>query len=321
MKNSLKFIRAFAVTIALIICLIVLCGFYNYTAIDGCLKIDKENNALISDSEQIKILQLTDVQFQSYISQSVAFYAIKKTVRKINPDMICFTGDMLDNKSNENHLRAFITFMDSFECPWAVTMGNHDYKSNVSMLVQDEIYSSAENCLYKKGDIESSFGNYHYNIIYNDKAVFSLVFMDSMIDGFTLEHALWYEQTISKNCVLLDGAIIPSFVFYHIPTVDTVNAIKLYDENSTIGTGEINESVDAQKSDVGLFDKIYRLGSTKAVFYGHDHVNNAIIDYNGIKLCYGLKTGRTSYFDKSLQGGNLITLNANGSFDVARIFI
>lgn len=280
---------------------------------------NKAENILTATEDEIKILQLTDVQFQNYLNGNLVFNSVKKMIEKTTPDMVVFTGDNMGNKGKEEHLSAFVRFMDEFELPWAVVMGNHDYTSQTPMDVQCALYENSEYCLFQKGSIVESNGNYYYNVVWENRAPYSLIFMDSQEDGFTKEHVAWYEQTVQTLQAQNSGEPVSSFLFYHIPTVETEYAWELYQKDSSIGSGTLRERVDKQTTDVGFFDKVLELGSTKAIFYGHDHVNNAFISYRGIELCYGLKTGRNSYYRADMQGGNLITLFDDGNFNVKRV--
>ena len=63
------------------------------------------------------------------------------------------------------------------------------------------------------------------------------------------------------------------------------------------------------------------LGSTKAMFYGHDHRNSAHINYGGIELCYALKTGITVYFKPGSLGGVVIDIDKSGNYTINRVYI
>ncbi len=60
-------------------------------------------------------------------------------------------------------------------------------------------------------------------------------------------------------------------------------------------------------------DKMLRLGSTKNVVFGHDHVCNASINYEGIQLTYGLKLGYGCYYEDGMMGGTTLTFGSDGA--------
>jgi len=82
------------------------------------------------------------------------------------------------------------------------------------------------------------------------------------------------------------------------------------------------------------FDKLVELGSTKAVFCGHDHRNTYSFTYEGIRLTYGMSIDYSAngltpigsnaenqrIFEDTVQrGGTLITLNADSSVSVKQV--
>lgn len=62
-----------------------------------------------------------------------------------------------------------------------------------------------------------------------------------------------------------------------------------------------------------MFEKMVELGSTKGCFAGHDHMNNFSINYQGIRLTYGLSCDHNIYL-VPLRGGVLINVKNDGSF-------
>ncbi|MBQ8321466.1 MAG: metallophosphoesterase [Clostridia bacterium] len=289
----------------------------NFTSYNTSLTVDEDNRLLSSDGESITILQLTDVQTANLIECAMAYPSVKRMVDKCKPDMIVLTGDNISDNSDTMVLSAFISLMDSFELPWALVFGNHDRNSAVSM---EDICSSIEASrysLFKTGYLDDRYGNYYYNIELQGETVRTLIFMDSAKSNFTEEQVEWYENTVS-SISKREGEVIPSFVFFHIPIQQTEAAHQIYAENSSVGSGIQADKVDVQDEDTGFFDTAKTLGSTDALFYGHDHRNNTFIEYEDILFCYGRKTGTTVYFEPGMTGANLITVTAD-DFTVERV--
>ena len=72
-----------------------------------------------------------------------------------------------------------------------------------------------------------------------------------------------------------------------------------------------------------LFDTAVELNSTKAMFYGHDHLNNVSLEYKGIRLTYGLSIDYLAYQgienETDQRGGTLITLKPDNTFEIEQI--
>ena len=60
-----------------------------------------------------------------------------------------------------------------------------------------------------------------------------------------------------------------------------------------------------------------KLGSTKNVIVGHDHLNNFSINYQGIRLTYGMASSSVGL--KKKVGGTLLTINDEGKADLCHI--
>ena len=95
-------------------------------------KIDISNYEIISKkvkSDDLKILHLSDLHCKSFgFNQK---YLIKK-IKNINPDIIVFTGDLLDRKApKEKYINSFILLKELSKIfPIYFTTGNHEYKSH-----------------------------------------------------------------------------------------------------------------------------------------------------------------------------------------------
>ena len=70
-------------------------------------------------------------------------------------------------------------------------------------------------------------------------------------------------------------------------------------------------------------DELFEVGKTiglKAVYCGHDHYNNFSVEYEGIRLTYGMSIDYLAYLniwkEKGQRGCTIITIDGDGSFDV-----
>ena len=103
-----------------------------------------------------------------------------------------------------------------------------------------------------------------------------------------------------------------SLMFMHIPLTEVKAAYDEYVGNDRKDTenvkyvegfdGETDEVVYCSRTDVDLFETVLEKGSTKALFYGHDHLNNFVLEYKGITLWYGYSIDYLAYSGIDEQG-------------------
>ena len=101
-------------------------------------------------------------------------------------------------------------------------------------------------------------------------------------------------EKISKESVP-----VKSLAFFHIPLVEMGDAWNEFAENDFKDTdnfkysdgviGETGRRVYSGFGEDDMFEKMVELDSTKAMFNGHDHLNNTTFEYKGIKFSYGYK--------------------------------
>ena len=85
--------------------------------------------------------------------------------------------------------------------------------------------------------------------------------------------------------------------------------------------GETGRVIYSGMGEDEVFETVQALGSTKAIFCGHDHYNNFSLDYKGIRLTYGKSIDYLAYDGIYKQGAQrgctVITYSPDGSFDCA----
>lgn len=111
------------------------------------------------------------------------------------------------------------------------------------------------------------------------------------------------------------GGVAPmpqGLLFMHIPIREVKYAYDEYVNNGRQNTedsiyvegndGEKDQVVYCSEIDEDLFETALSLGVTKAIFYGHDHLNNFVFNYKGITLSYGYSIDYLAYFGIKNQG-------------------
>lgn len=123
---------------------------------------------------------------------------------------------------------------------------------------------------------------------------------------------------------------VQSLLFVHIPLMEVRDAYNEYLSNENTDTddvkfvrgkvGEKDPFVYCSNEEEMMFETMLELGSTKAVFYGHDHLNNLVVEYKGITLSYGYSIDYLAYskIDKkgSQRGCSIINCSPDTSFEI-----
>lgn len=287
-------------------------------------------------TEDFVILNLADVQIsddENYYSEyEYAKAMINRLVEEQQPDLITLTGD---NAWDTVSYVTLVNFIDSLGIPWAPVMGNHDGQGCINEFWCGYLFYEAENCLWEFGPKDMGYGNYIINITENGEVIHTLFMMDThddgewTVDGKTVSgydhlwenQIKWYEWAV-KGIEEKAGRPVESSLFIHIPVFEVKTVwSQYYDQENDLWTGEyadkaegiIHEQPCPGAVDNHFTDKMLELGSTKNVLFGHDHVCNASINYQGIRLTYSLKLGCGAYYEEGLMGGTTLTIGSDGS--------
>lgn len=339
-KNLLK-------VLAVILAVIIVAAIILFFPLTGKKHIEIWSQSDAFDIKNIQTVEKTDEDFKILLITDTQLWAdpfdnkecleqIKELVEKTKPDMIATVGDNVSGVTSRFLIKDFIKTMDSFKIPWTVVFGNHDNEIPMTTLNwQGDQYEKSEYCLFKKGPSNLyGCGNYVVNITENGQPVYSLFMFDNgryihysedttdeVYMGY--EQIAWYEWNV-RGISESAGYTVPSMTFSHFPQPEFNTAIEKYGvKNEKSGVYTISEQHGFGISSYlpcsapvnsGFFDKCKELGSTKYIFCGHDHENNASVTYEGITMTYGLKTGPSpapwNYADE--MGGTTITISGKG---------
>ena len=287
----------------------------------------------MGQKDEFVILNLADIQIEDIkpAMHKPTFEMLDKLIKTTKPDLITLTGDQVSGAYVRYTLKKICKFIDGYGIPWAPVLGNHDGQWNVTRNGNGDIYLSGnyKNVVFRKNDPALGVGNYIINITKDNKPVHSVFMIDSHdereyetgsdYDYIWYSQIAWYEWAVNGIAELNGGEVVPSSCFFHIALPEYVDAYKGYQDGIYQGGNVNREGVccadhhNKTPYNSGFYAKIKELGSTNLGRFGHDHVNCSWVDYNGVTLAYGLKSGYGSYFDKDLIGGTTVTVKKDGS--------
>ena len=317
---------------------------------------------ITSSTEDFKILHLTDIHIggslYSYSKDMKALKACYAEIEHTHPDLVVVTGDlcfplgiMSLSLNNSAPVQQFAAFMRNTGIPWAFTYGNHDTENLASLNKQElnDVYKSLSfktsgNLLYPYVQPDIMGRNNQLIEIRNTDGTLNtgLFMIDSnaytgeginVYDYIHDDQVDWYADEV-KRMNAEAGHTVNSFVFFHIPLQQYKTATELYlegsdevkyffGENPGDHGGITNDLVCCSDYPSKLFDTALELGSTTGFFCGHDHYNNASLEYKGIRLTYGMSIDYLAMpgieKETKQRGAELITIHKDSTWDLEQI--
>ncbi|MDD3278178.1 MAG: metallophosphoesterase family protein [Lachnospiraceae bacterium] len=312
---------------------------------------------ITTEKESFKLLQLTDIHLGgSLLSRSQDLKALKACYTLIchtRPDLVVITGDLVFptgvksfSLNNGAPLVQFAAFMRNTGIPWVFAYGNHDTERVATLdarefdsLMKTLSCANPGSLLYP--DIQpdiSGRNNQMIEIRNTDGALRQALFLlDSNAyrnradggKGYDYIHddqVAWYQKTVTALSEK-EGYTIPSMAFFHIPLREYKEADERYRQGSDqvqYYYGVLGEKMSGRiccsREKSRFFDTAVELGSTKAMFCGHDHYNNQSLEYKGIRLTYGYSIDYLAMpgieRDTAQRGATLITIAPGGEFQI-----
>lgn len=313
--------------------------------------------------ENFNILQLTDIHWNYNSSTSSSRTYLEKLLEQVKKhlpsgqqiDLIEITGDqfMLANSFQvESFIKFFEKKAEEYGFKYAVIWGNHDRHGLYNPNWLSDQFRKAKNCYYAEPN-DNLYGrsNFVINLKDGDTVKWQLANLDSGAsfsetaispfrdyDYIRKDQIEWYKKENEKA----GGA--PVIAYYHIPQQD--NGIAYKTRNTRKNKffkleGFANNESEEYYSD---FIKVGRENNLKAAFMGHAHNIDWTVDYDGVILGLGVKTGTELYYahidansqdpmmkeglesiggsseNFDLIGASLVTIKNETSFDLEHIY-
>ncbi|GAV86171.1 Metallophos domain-containing protein [Cephalotus follicularis] len=300
----------------------------------GAIQEQKQKQELrFGASGEFKILQVADMHYANgkttpclnvfssqmpYCSDLNTSAFIERMILAEKPNFIVFTGDNIfgsDTKDPAKSMNAAFAPAIAANIPWAAVLGNHDQESTLSREGLMKYIVGLNNTLSQVNpegvDSIDGFGNYNLEVFgvkgssFENKSVVNHYFIDSgdyskipFIPGYDWiksSQQNWFNDTSKKlqRAYMTEPeaqkAPAPGLVYFHIPLPEFAKI------DSSNFTGVKQERISSPILNSGFFKTMVASGDVKAVFIGHDHLNDFCGDLNGIQLCYAGGFGYHAY--------------------------
>ena len=297
--------------------------------------------------QNFNILQLTDIHWDmnssTYESKTYMDKLLKETDRHIKEaqganakiDLVELTGDMF-MLANSYHVSSFVDFFEEkaveYGFVYTAIWGNHDRHGlyNADWLADE--FAKAEHCYYYETN-DNLYGrsNFVINLVDGNAVKWQIANLDSgasfsetalspfrdydyiredQVDWWLREHAA-------------AGENVPGIAYYHIPQDEN---LKLYNKRSSYKNKffKLEEFADNGNEEYAsnFLDKA-KEHNLKGAFMGHAHNVDWTVDWDGLVVGLGVKTGVELYFahidanstDEAMKEG-LASVGINENFDL-----
>lgn len=327
---------------SLILTVSLLCTFFVF----GVNAEDGEELTRLSFGADGKftVLQLTDPQEDACLADGLIEF-IEKSIEATDPDFIVITGDLVENsragdisdseifkegvtvdgnyeQTLENTKKAVAQIFAPLEAsgiPYAVTQGNNDYSSDVTLEDWMAIYAEYPNCITAEYcDMLSTKIDYYVPVYSaSGEPAFGLWMLDNG-KGFGEAQMNWFNS--------YNNGGVPGVAFAHVPIDDMGNLYeecKIWDEGALISgaktyrlNGEIAmghaEGIIEPGATTDVF-KAYKAKNVVGAFFGHWHTSGFTGVWDGVTLgmTYGCQFSKLGPY-----GVRTVTLDeATGTID------
>ncbi|XP_035835670.1 uncharacterized protein LOC118483957 [Helianthus annuus] len=176
--------------------------------------------------------------------------------------------------------------LDRLATKEALQLRNIPLTSNSCPFCNIAVESFSKNVIY----VSTSFLAYHEFYSFLDSGDYSTVPAIPGYGWIKPSQQFWFQQTSMK---LQRKSKAPGLAYFHIPLPEyssfdssSYTGVELEPGNPPISSASVNS---------GFFTTLVGAGDVKAVFVGHDHINDFCGELTGINLCYAGGFGYHAY--------------------------
>ncbi|CAH0480011.1 unnamed protein product [Peronospora belbahrii] len=242
-------------------------------------------------------------------SETLTYTFVEQLLDLEKPDFIAFTGDNMQVYDPSSHQRAIDAVTRAAEernISYGMVLGNHDEEGSFPReKIVDMVSQKTHSYTVSGPKTVNGVGNYMLNVtapirgVWGDinTTVFRMYFLDSGAKASTEKYPYvfseydwikqsqidYYRQLSETGRVQRHSnadSVLPAVMFFHIPLVE-------FSYSKDGCNGDQLERVHNQGMNLRLLSALSEINEIKAVFVGHDHVNEYCCLVDGVQLCYG----------------------------------
>ena len=274
--------------------------------------------------DDFNILQLTDIHWNANSSTMASKTYMSKLIKEVDDhikatqglnakiDLVELTGDMF-MLSNTYHVKTFIEFFEEqaekYGFTYTAIWGNHDRHGLYNPNWLSASFAQAKHCIYVEPE-DNLYGrsNFVINLVRDSgSTAWQIVNLDSGAsfsetaispfrdyDYIRQDQVDWWVQEHNQVSSLINP--VPTIAYYHIPQQDNLIAWNSRQGRTNKffkleGFGDNGTEKYASK-----FIETGKTNNLKAAFMGHAHNIDWTVDYDGVVLGLGVKTGAELYY-------------------------
>lgn len=265
-----------------------------------------------------KIVQFTDIHHQSGSEHSsYALDMVNETLDVEKPDLVVFSGDIVVASPTSEGWDEVLESVISRDIPYMVVYGNHDDESEWTRAQVADYVSQKQGLVNAQPTIDGVKGYMNDVVLLKDRKgteSFAIYTFDShaystnpKIKGygwFDITQINWYHQKSQEIKAKVQDTI-PALAFFHIPLPEYTYA---FNDVRNKRVGVRYEAECPPFINTGMYAAMLQEGDVIGTFVGHDHVNDYLVDYNGIALAYGCWSGSKNTYQRTQNGARVILL-------------
>lgn len=266
-------------------------------ALIGCNTNRTKIQISAGEDASLATLMLSDIRFDGSATDQVRQNMITAMVEERKPEFIAINGNIVNCKNNGQVMQMAAEFFDSFDIPWATSIGKLDIAGNTSKsgILKILTNSKLKNSMVMRG--ESYDYNYVLEVVDSKNNVKNILYFIDTSERCSDQLVEWYKNTtINLSYKYLDrqGEKLNSHIFIN-------NALPGFAENPE---NKDDYTVTIWENSASFQKAIIDSNSTRAVFAGYDNkARGAEFFYKNrsdLKFAYI----RTMIFDSSMSGEN-----------------